>query len=67
MNTKYQSGQQVNVNSALGATRLVVVEDLGKVLLVCKASEYEDARAEGRKPSVIGFRINDVIEDSNSS
>ena len=43
-----------------GRAKRRVVQDGGKVVIVCTESEYRRARAEGRQPEGIGFPRGDV-------
>jgi len=61
MNENYYSGQVVRLSSAEGAIERVLVRDLGEVLLICRADEYESARIERREPVSIGFPKRDLI------
>jgi hypothetical protein len=63
MGTQLQPGQQVTVN-AFGGKRpsVIVVEDRGDVVLVCKPSEFQQAKLENRHPLAVGFHREDVIE-----
>jgi hypothetical protein len=62
MNTQLQPGQQVTV-SAFGGKRpsVIVVEDRGNVVMICKPAEFERAQAEKRAPLAVGFHREDVI------
>lgn len=42
-------------------TRVAVREEDG-VVLVCKQTELEAARREGREPRLVGFPASDVVE-----
>ena len=62
MSTQLQRGQQVRVNAYGGKQPcVIVVEDRGDVVLICKPQEFESARIEGREPVSIGFHKEDVI------
>lgn len=61
MNENYYSGQVVRLSSAEGAIDRVLVRDLGEVLLICRAEEYENARIERREPVSIGFPRKDLL------
>lgn len=62
MEQQLQPGQCVTVN-AFGGKRpsVIVVEDRGDVVLVCKPQEFEAARAENRAPAAVGFHREDVV------
>jgi hypothetical protein len=62
MEAQLQSGQQVTVN-AFGGKRpsVIVVEDRGEVVLVCKPEEFERAKVENRAPMAIGLPRTDVV------
>lgn len=62
MDDKIQSGQAVKLLSSLGLVTLIVVADLGEVLLVCRADEFERAKKERRDPLAIGFKKTDLVE-----
>ena len=50
------------VSSAAGPRRLIVVEDIGKIVLVCRQEEYDEAKKTGREPVTVGFKKVDVIK-----
>ena len=57
MYEQLQRGQAVTVNAYGGKQpRVIVVEDCGEVVLICKPREFEDALAENREPLSVGFR-----------
>jgi hypothetical protein len=63
MDTQLQRGQQVRVNAYGGKQpNVIVVEDRGDVVLICKPQEFESARIENREPMAVGFRKEDVIK-----
>lgn len=41
--------------------RVIVVEDRGDVVLICKPQEFESARVENREPASVGFHREDVM------
>jgi hypothetical protein len=41
-----------------------VVGVKGDVVVVCRDEEYQKARKEGREPITVGFRIDDVLQES---
>lgn len=61
MKEKIEQGQEVTLLSHQGVIKRRVVQDLGDVILVCLAEEFDRARAEGREPVSIGFKRSDVI------
>jgi hypothetical protein len=68
METELQRGQIVRVN-AFGGKRptVIVVEDRGNVVLVCKPEEYERALNEQRDPISVGFHREDILEKAGHS
>ena len=68
MNTQLQPGQQVTVN-AFGGKRpsVIVVEDRGSVVMICKPSEFERAKAENRVPVAVGFHREDVVVEPSEA
>ena len=63
MRTQLQPGQQVTVNAAGGKRpSVIVVEDRGDVVMICKPNEFERAKAERRSPIAVGFHREDVVE-----
>ena len=63
MRQQLQPGQQVTVNAFRGRqSTVIVVEDRGDVVLICKPDEYNSAKAEKRAPVSVGFHREDVIE-----
>lgn len=62
MGEQLQSGQRVTVNAFGGKQpSVIVVEDRGDVVLICKPEEFERAKAENRMPTTIGLPRADVI------
>lgn len=41
--------------------RVVVVEDLGEMVLVCSPEELRESRSEAREPMVVGFRRDSIV------
>ena len=64
MDKKFIVGQRVNLLSSAGPIVRIVVIDLGEVLLVTREEEFSMAQMEGREPASIGFKKQDVIEDT---
>lgn len=64
MDKKFDVGQTVTLLSGLGPITRVVVEDLGEVLLVTRQEELSAARQQGREPAAVGFKKQDVIDDT---
>ena len=62
MDNKYVTGQEVTLNSSNGAITLIVVEDLGETILVCRPDEFERASAERRSPVAVGFKKIDIMQ-----
>jgi hypothetical protein len=63
MSSHLERGQRVRVNAYGGKKPYVtVVEDRGEVVLICKPSEFERAKAENRDPMMVGFHREDIIE-----
>lgn len=62
MATYLERGTRVIVN-AYGGKRpyVIVVEDRGDVVLICKPSEFESATAENRQPMAVGFHREDIL------
>lgn len=64
MNTELQRGQEVTVNAYGGKRpRVIVVEDRGDVVLICKPQEFREAIAQNREPISVGFHRSDVQSD----
>ena len=62
MDLQLQRGQKVTVNAYGGQTPVVVVvEDRGDTILICRPEEFTRAQAEKRAPTVIGFHKSDVV------
>jgi hypothetical protein len=62
MERKLQTGDQVTVHAYGGRQPTVtVVEDRGDVVLICRPSEFELAKAQKRPPLSVGFHKEDVI------
>ena len=38
-----------------------LVEVRGQLILICKEDEFQTARAEGREPVCVGFKVNKVV------
>jgi hypothetical protein len=68
MSTQLQPGQQVTVN-AFGGKRpsVIVVEDRGNVVMICKPSEFERAKVENRVPVAVGFHREDVAVEPSQA
>jgi plastocyanin domain-containing protein len=68
MAMQLQRGQQVRVNAYGGKQpSVIVVEDRGNVVLICKPQEFEAARTEKREPISVGFRKEDVLLPKSAS
>lgn len=61
MDTQIHEGKEVTVLSAHGQVVRVVVDVLGDIITVCRREEFEQARAEGRKPISIGFKRSAIL------
>lgn len=55
-------GQEVTLDSSQGHITRTVVADLGDVVLVTRAEEYQRARKAGNQPISVGFRRSDVLD-----
>jgi hypothetical protein len=63
MSDQLHKGQWVTVNAFPGKRpTVIVVEDRGDVVLICKQDEYMAAIAEGRAPIAVGFHREDVLD-----
>jgi len=68
MAMQLQRGQQVRVNAYGGKQpSVIVVEDRGDVVLICKPQEFEAARTEKREPISVGFHKEDVLLPKGAS
>jgi hypothetical protein len=68
MSALLERGQRIRVNAYGGKKPyVIVVEDRGDVVLICKPSEFECAKAENRDPMSIGFHREDIIEPEDQS
>lgn len=47
--------------SATGEIQRTIVKDIGEVVLICRAEEYDLARSENRSPVSVGFKKVDII------
>ena len=56
-------GEEINLLSATGVIRRVVVSWTDKHVTVCRRKEFEAAKAQKRDPVTVAFRISDVIPD----
>ena len=63
MDAKYQLGQSVRVRSSQGILTRVVVEDLGKIVTICRSEELSLALDQHRDPHAIGFLRADILND----
>lgn len=61
MDANFTFGQLVTLESSQGKITRVVVEDLGDVVTVCTAAEFEAAKIQLRQPLRVGFKKKDVI------
>ena len=65
MSGQLQPGQQVTVNAFGGKTpSVIVVEDRGDVVLICKPNEFDSAKLQHRAPVSVGFRREDIVRVS---
>jgi hypothetical protein len=68
MAMQLQRGQQVRVNAYGGKQPcVIVVEDRGDVVLICKPQEFEAARTEKREPVSVGFHKEDILFPKSAS
>lgn len=61
MDKQFQRGQLVTANAFGGKLlSMIVVEDCGNVVLICKPEEFERAQREDRQPISVGFHKEDI-------